>query len=201
MPVFPPAPFPFLNRKEAYERWNLYGPGVTICVDEDAYEDRMLDFWLRVQAKSGRKRWSMQPSQSWNQQGRLDMSVLRVDFELGVRMFVNYLVPLIHDTPMLTDGGEGRGLFVLELPLISAYCATVSEAIAAIDAVALYIPTLVLRREESLDRGLFRSHFLRARKLLVSNCAAPDPVRLASLNRQLGRIAEEDAREHGCHSW
>ena len=196
----PPPPFPFLNRREAYEHWNLYGSGVTISEDEDANEDRLLDFWLRVQAR-GCKRWSMQPSQSWNQQERFQINVLRVDFESRIRIFIYYLLPLINDTPMLMDGGEGRGLFVLELPLISAYCPTVSEAIAAIDSVSSYIPTLILRRDESLDRSFLQSQLLRVRKLLVSNCVECDDVMVASLDRRISRLEEDNEHEQAGFVW
>jgi hypothetical protein len=192
--MHPPAPFPFLSRKRADELWNLHGPGVTIC--EDDYADRMLDFWLRVQARGGRC-WRMQPAVTWALGERFQFSCLRVDFESGVRMFVFYLFPLIHDVPMLTDGGEGRGLYVLELPLIAAHCRTVSECIAAIDAVASYTPTLIIRREELIARGFLRGHYTRARRLLLSNSAEPpDRVRLASLDRSMGRLAEEDEQEY-----
>ena len=192
-----PAPFPFQNREKAYASWNLYGPGVSVIVDEDDYADRMLDFWLRVQSKGGGRGWSMQPCPSYENE-QFNITCLRVDFDTGgIRMFVYYLFPLLHDNPMLVDGGEGRGLFVLELPLISAYCQTVSETIAAIDAVAAYIPTLILRRDESLARGFLWSHYRQTRRLLVSNCLEPDGVLLASVDRWLGRLEEEDARELG----
>jgi hypothetical protein len=194
-----PAPFPFQNREKAYASWNLYGPGVSVIVNEDDYADRMLDFWLRVQSKGGGRGWSMQPSVSWDQNEQFNITCLRVDFDTGgVRMFVFYLFPLINDIPMLVDGGEGLGLFVLELPLISAYCRTMAETIAAIDAVAAYIPTLILRRDENLTRGLLLWHYKRTRQLLVSNCLEPnDGVRLATVDRWLGRLKEEDDREQG----
>ena len=196
----PPPPFPFLNRKDAYEKWNLYGPGVTIDVDENANEDRLLDFWLRVQAKGGR-RWSMQPSPSWNQQERFQINVLRVEFESSIRIFIYYLLPLINDTPMLKDGGEGCGLFVLELPLISAYCPTVLEAITAIESVSSYIPTLILRRNESMDRSFLRSQLLRTRKLYVSNCVEHDNVMISSLDRRMSWLVEEDEQEQAGFAW
>ena len=199
--MHPPAPFPFLNRKEADEVWNMFGSGVRIELIEDDYEDSMLDLWLRVQAKGGSRHWSMQPSRSWNQRERFQFSMMQVDYGTGIRMFIFYVFPVINNVPMLTDSGEGCGLFVLELPLISAYCRTVTEAIAAIDAVASYIPTLIIRRDESIARGFLRSHYSRVRKLLVSNSTEPDRVMLASLDRSLSRLVEEDERELGGYSY
>ena len=77
----------------------------------------------------------------------------------------------------------------------------VTEAIAAIDAVASYIPTLIIRRDESIARGFLRSHYSRVRKLLVSNSTEPDRVMLASLDRSLSRLVEEDERELGGYSY
>ena len=199
--MHPPAPSPFLSRRQADAHWNLCGPGVSFCTDGDDYADRMLDLWLRVEAKGGGgRRWSMRPCLMWDQRERFQFSVLRVDFESGIRMFIFHLIPVVHGGPMLADGGEGHGLYVLELPLIAAHCRTVPECIAAINAVAAYTPTLILRREELIARGIMRGHFARIRRLLVSNTAEPDGVRLASLDRSIGRLVADDEREYnnGC---
>jgi len=80
---------------------------------------------------------------------------------------------------------------VLELPLISAYCRTMAETIAAIDAVAAYIPTLILRRDENLTRGFLRSQYRQTRRLLLSNCLEHnDGVRLAYVDSWLSRLEE-----------
>jgi hypothetical protein len=179
-------PEPFQMTDTAWERFGLGGVHVRCLIPKES-EEALCGLLLYAQARSRGKPWSMEAKYETG-----DIVCLQVEYDAhrawgGERVWnhsllhVHYVVPVSScwgrgcDDPLLPDGPEGRGLYLLDLPRITALCLTMAEALHAINSVAPYIPTVL----SIMERYALHEHLRRC--LLGTS----DPIRAAALQRAL----------------
>jgi len=94
-------------------------------------------------------------------------------------VIVEYIVPHAHGKCALSHS-EGNGFFWLGFLHVSAYCLTMVDALAAIDALVPYVPLVMAHHRGYWDWIDLKIHLRRCMSF-ESN----DPVRVAALRRML----------------
>ena len=184
MPTLPPHPFqnfapsnppppPFRRHSDAWRAMGFEGQPVLFMPAED--EQPLRDFLLYAQARTRRRKWTIWPV--YNSAHQID--TLEVTYGvLGLieKVNVEYTIPTIRNRSAIGHP-EGNGLIWLGIMHVSAYCATMADAVAALDALVPYIPILHEHRQGHLEWITLRNH--------LRQCLGSDPVRVAAVRRML----------------
>ncbi len=149
--------------------------------------ERLREFLLYAQARTRGKQWTIWPEYSHPRGG--EISTLEVVFDAQRALesvgrvpvvIVEYMVPDHAHGRCTLSHSEGSGFFWLGFLHVSAYCLTMADTLAAIDALVPYVPLVMAHRRGYWDWIDLKIH-LRRCMLLESN----DPVRVAALRRML----------------
>ena len=164
-------PPPFLPTAAALSAWGFNAPNNS-SVSADDGDEVLREFLLYAQAKSKGKRWHIHPEF----EGRR-MRNLCVEFDAHRECGVTDPNAMMSVEYFLLNG---RGVFWLDFPNISAFCSSMEEAVQAMSAVVPYVPVCIGFFFEKRDRLALEIHLWKC-----IHFSGGDRVREAAVRRQL----------------
>jgi hypothetical protein len=182
MQTYPPPPPPFLDHRDAYTSMGFHHNHIETTTS-DHEDECLLRFCLYAQARSKDKQWSIHTVNNDVAAGRFNVTHLEVNFDTEC----DHEMCIVFVTPSHGQGSS-HGFYWLHINTISAFCSTMPEALDAINAIAQYVPVLMRRRTDAMNRMRFQYHLCRSIEIMANNLPdkdLQDHVHIAAMRRKL----------------